>query len=775
MKKLTVIILLISIISFGVSLPKKADAIFGVADISINPEGVVGWLWNAGTYVKDVAIDIALTRLKKRLLDRITDDTIKWIQGEGSPRFVTDPAGLIKDAGDAAIGDTIQAIGAGDLCYPSGRSRLIMQVETPVFSERISCTLTGVLGNLNTSISDFRNDFRSGGWLAWQETMKLQNNRWGVEALTQNELQKKTNERTTITAQEVASGNSFLDQKRCLEWTKVQGEEQGVFLSGEDYYLRAPGNDDQDIKEGVIYVGLTDQPVGSEWKCTDTETITPGSVIGNQLADTVSSEIGFINNANSLGQFASAIIDAAITRLTKDATAGLLGLFSGEGSPPREESSNNCQGLEGELLASCEDFQKKQNDAVKSSSQAVNDVAGSLAGAITYGDCENLALNLVTNGELYDDLGEVKSTTLRACFAITLASGPFVHVSSDNIINTGELHEHTDAVAVSIATPKRQLLDYRWEWKSCPGGVGQCPEINPETVSGSLLSGSATIPGPKYTPEQQGIYELELIVRDTGGKTNLANNETYLSSHGGGSLVFYKLSDVNFFAENGKSIENFYRLWEALFINNFIKAKNTLKESTVTINAGGPHDMPVSEPFTHTGAFIGPTPGVTTYAWELTSCPGQCPSITNGSTGTFSQAGVGGSINGPTFTPNDLGQYTLKLTVFGSSGGNIQATVTNTTFDEVESNGSGQGEDDNNGFSIGSSITMTASIAHESFTSWPIDHQTDVILINPGSKGIIVGGPESAPVQGSDAVFWQVDWDDYQTTWIEDSVIEILN
>ncbi|MEX1014251.1 MAG: hypothetical protein WDZ80_03775 [Candidatus Paceibacterota bacterium] len=536
--------------------------------------------------------DSLISNLKKRLLDTITDETIKWIQGEGSPRFVKNPLGLIKDAGNAAIGDTIQDIGAGDLCYPSARSRLIMQIETPVFSERVSCTLTGVLGNLNTSINDFRNDFRSGGWLAWQETMKLQNNRWGVEALTQNELQKKTNERTAIAEYEASVGGGFLSQKRCAEWTKVEGEEQGVFLSGVDYYFKAPGNTGMD--EGVEYNGLTDQPAGSEWRCTDVETITPGSTIGRLTSDALGAEFDYIINASDVGTFTAAIIDAAINRLARESSEGLAGMFTNN---PRSGNGATCADIPSELSDLRQKCEELQGDV------GGNDITKDDIDPPHGGDDGNDGDN---DREENDALNK------------------FIEMEDGHEININESHTHT-----AILKTNDLGIDWviSWTLRKPDGTFGQSDW---EYLDGDVENEVKYT----FTPDTTGKYSLTLNVNS---------------------------------------------VWQA--------------------------------------------------------------------SGETSDLGNGGKTITETVRGND-----------GNDGG-----------------GDNDGDNDNDDESIiGRQVIMTANTAYESWASWPIGNQTS-ILIDPGSKGTVVGGPEPAPVQGSTAEFWQVNWDDYQTTWIEDSVIEVSN
>ncbi|MBI4692059.1 MAG: hypothetical protein HY773_01280, partial [Candidatus Terrybacteria bacterium] len=93
-----IIILFLIGSSLGIFYPKKTQA--GLASGSVISDPVhtavttthtisttAGWVEKAfNDYIKPIAITI----LRKAILDRIVDQIIAWISGEGDPQFVTD-------------------------------------------------------------------------------------------------------------------------------------------------------------------------------------------------------------------------------------------------------------------------------------------------------------------------------------------------------------------------------------------------------------------------------------------------------------------------------------------------------------------------------------------------------------------------------------------------------------------------------------------------------------------------------------------------------------
>ncbi|MEX1014470.1 MAG: hypothetical protein WDZ80_04900 [Candidatus Paceibacterota bacterium] len=371
LKKIITIILLISIATMGV-MPQKANAIFGVADITINPEGVVGWLTDAAKWLADVAWRTTLATLKKRLLDKIVNDIIFWIQGglEGRPGFVENPGNLFRDAANEAVGDVVTELGYANLCSPNTLPRLDVQLNQAMFSQKVSCTLDDVLDGFEGTIENFREDFRTGGWLAYTETLKPQNNRWGIEVMAQSEAEKRQSQQTSLAQYEASVGNSFVSKKRCTSWEKVEGEFIGTIASGDGYFTKTPENDDG---ETFRYNGNTNRPSGSEWRCVDPRTITPGSLAGDMVSSAIKSDIDFIVNSDDLSTYAAAIIDAAINKLVQ---VGLdeIGLID-IGEVGLGAATDDCNGLTGDLLQACLDYRDTINDSVDTANDAISTIS----------------------------------------------------------------------------------------------------------------------------------------------------------------------------------------------------------------------------------------------------------------------------------------------------------------------------------------------------------------------------------------------------------------
>ena len=353
-KKLVTGFILIALVTGGI-YPLRANAIFGVADIAINPEGVVGWLWEVGKTITEVVVKATLETLKKRLLDQLTDETIKWIQGGGSPKFVTDFGGFLEDAGQAAIGDVAQEIAGGDLCTGIDPVRLRFQLETPVFSQRVSCTLDDIVGNIDR----FAESFQSGGFIGYQELLKPQNNRWGLEIMASSEAARRKTEAQEALRQEVSSGRGFLSTKQCLEW-----EARGTDNNGKPVSQIYDANN----VAGLAYPDSSTPPPASiqvtgvnnlQWVCSESRVTTPGTAIAEGLERSLYSDLDYLVNAQELSAYLGAIFDAAINRLIVEGVKGVQSLKP-SGNTPKTDCNDSR--LSSAAQSACREYQKSVKD-----------------------------------------------------------------------------------------------------------------------------------------------------------------------------------------------------------------------------------------------------------------------------------------------------------------------------------------------------------------------------------------------------------------------------
>ena len=297
--------------------------------------------WDCLKALWNVLLKIAFNKFKKRLLDRLTDDVVGWISGaNGKPQFVGNFGDVLQSTADAALGDTVQALGAGKLCNTklSVELRLNLQKPTPDhFSENVSCTLSNVVGN----ISAFADNFKNGGWIGYQELNGLQNNKYGLQLLAFDELDSRTTQKTDAAKTEAAGSNGFLSTKLCKKWSIIGHQTLadgtagpdiviGTFPSANDNSLIDPNKPPAKIPgtyaPSSACSGATCTPNTTNalvCKAEDQVITTPGQTLATVLGNSFEHDPKALINADDLTPYLSAIFDAAINRLAKEGVRGL--------------------------------------------------------------------------------------------------------------------------------------------------------------------------------------------------------------------------------------------------------------------------------------------------------------------------------------------------------------------------------------------------------------------------------------------------------------------
>jgi hypothetical protein len=280
--------------------------------------------------IQEQAFKVALAKLQKRLLDRMTDDIIGWISDGRDPKFITDFGGYLEDAAQAAVGDTARALGLAELCAPFKYRLPPLLTPVPTFSRQVSCTLDDIVQN----IEGFYEDFSSGGFLAYAEAWKPNNNPLGVLLATQDEVLQETAKKKEAATLVAASSGGFKPVYQCLEWTvsgyKLDGNGKATnqFYSGkiavdDNFPYRHP--DFPPVPESESYQHASNAIFRPTFECSKKEiTLPPGGT--QQIASVaLTADTQVVANADDLSPYVNAIFDAAVNRIIKEGVKGLRG------------------------------------------------------------------------------------------------------------------------------------------------------------------------------------------------------------------------------------------------------------------------------------------------------------------------------------------------------------------------------------------------------------------------------------------------------------------
>jgi len=257
----------------------------------------------------------------KIILDWITDETVRWVQGGGSPQFVTNWHSFLRDAFNVGIDEVIRETNSASLC-PSFKlqvQRSLSPTGGPLlptggpplptggrFQQRIECTLE--------NIEDFYQDFSNGGWTAYNEMWLPQNNYYGTMLMIHDEMLARAAARKEAAQNEALAGKGFLSVKKC-----EGGQDQESFCDAQCAHLEDADQDE--CFNNCMDVQLTDSELCD---ATGGKMViqTPGDIVGSAVSKAVTSDSDWAANIKS---WVAAIINAVINRLIKEGLALMKG------------------------------------------------------------------------------------------------------------------------------------------------------------------------------------------------------------------------------------------------------------------------------------------------------------------------------------------------------------------------------------------------------------------------------------------------------------------
>jgi hypothetical protein len=151
----------------------------------------------------------------------------------------------------------------------------------------------------------FANDFSTGGWDAWQAlTQRDQNNPLGFTMLASQKLLEQQTQETQNTKDELAQNNGFLSQKKCVLWQEYDE-------AGKPKYEKSETNSTSKA--------ITTRYEPEFGECVEWETITPGSIIKDNLSS-------YINSPQRQAELADSINEVLNNLFSK-----LIQKFQGQG------------------------------------------------------------------------------------------------------------------------------------------------------------------------------------------------------------------------------------------------------------------------------------------------------------------------------------------------------------------------------------------------------------------------------------------------------------
>ena len=345
----SLLILSILVPTFYFSFPnKKAEAVFGIGDIVIDPAHIA-------VTVKLVAAEAwkqAKMAFARKIINEITKSTVNWINSgfHGSPLFLENPESFFKDIAKSQLKDFIQLTGYDRLRFPFGRQFALDTIE--VYKNQLEINAEYSLSKIIDDpvfLESYRLDFNVGGWDGFLiNTQYPQNNYVGYQMWATEELGRRV-EGTAINAAEkvretLQQGQGFLSPQVCPPernpnydntknaWNRPEFKNNIPLNPPEPRLDRygwdqgAPEDNPEFIQDYENYLAEYDRKVAvarAEWAKTNEcpgglVTTTPGSIVADQIMTATSSKFRQGELAAAMGNALSVVFDALLRKLMNE-------------------------------------------------------------------------------------------------------------------------------------------------------------------------------------------------------------------------------------------------------------------------------------------------------------------------------------------------------------------------------------------------------------------------------------------------------------------------
>ncbi|HEX4103856.1 MAG TPA: PKD domain-containing protein [Candidatus Paceibacterota bacterium] len=310
---------------------QKENGLLGFVNsvLGISQAQAFGWeiVFNPTEYaqlVEQSVKAILLQLLKNTIVTLLQNRSLKFIQNNGNPRYVTGWGSLLSNSFNAAVGTALGQIEPG-LCvgFSADVSGWLKQIYPSAPAVQGGITLSGgggtncTLQNSVGSTAGFFNDFNTGGWNAFGALLAPQNNAYGAFATAYDETLSLGGSAQTASQNKAVAGQGYQGISVCGDGTDAAAAHMvcsvGVLVGNQCVQ-----------PNGTAVVGT---PVQIPAGCSDgSEPITtfPGANAADTLNRNLSSDIDLVVNAGDITGLLATVTTALLQQVIMSGVNALM-------------------------------------------------------------------------------------------------------------------------------------------------------------------------------------------------------------------------------------------------------------------------------------------------------------------------------------------------------------------------------------------------------------------------------------------------------------------
>lgn len=280
----------------------------------------------------------------KTLLQQVSNKTLNWVNKGlgGNPLYVQDLSSNLKTIRDEKLQSYLDTAGNTNPIFGNAIRSVITQQVTGVNDGYLNQTMNTPEAR---QYDAFQKDFTSGGWGA---LLNMNNNPVGAIFNSTDKIAGSIGIEQKNRVDEIQRNNGFLDMRQCVEYKEKPTNEE-VTCNG--------GIPKSELPAGTAcYPDISTTTSGpSTQECLRYKTVTPGSVISDQVKNVLGSNTRQLELADSINEVLGAFFDQLINNLFQRGLASLQGGGSktgGVGSGFGSFGSNVVIGTNGSVIGS---------------------------------------------------------------------------------------------------------------------------------------------------------------------------------------------------------------------------------------------------------------------------------------------------------------------------------------------------------------------------------------------------------------------------------------
>jgi len=295
--------------------PQKAQAIFGIGDITID---IV-------QQVKTFILDTLPRTIARQAMVRMQQEVARWAQGgftdQNAPFAMTDWNKELKDIANVATGRFIQDIKATALCGPVAISiGTMFGVNMPVvnvpYTQYAACSMENVVDNVKAFWEN--PSIRVYGWDSWTALTQPNNNVMGAYLMAQQHQAEIAANEKESKQQEVAAGSGIKNDAVC-----TQTDQEACAKTCNDTYSAFTGP----IPNPLFVACMKSCEKSSIGACLQKQVKKTGSEIGTAVNKAIGAETDWLLSAKEISDMFDLVFSSLMNKLTQGVNGMLTKAF----------------------------------------------------------------------------------------------------------------------------------------------------------------------------------------------------------------------------------------------------------------------------------------------------------------------------------------------------------------------------------------------------------------------------------------------------------------